>query len=79
MTRLQRRGPTIQGMHPDIDAAIETATERTREAQEDLTERLAETPQIELEARVVEHRAEDLQELAVDAASADDASNPDAI
>lgn len=59
-------------MEPDVDAAIETATDRTREAQQDLVGKLVETPDVEPEARLVEQRAEDLHDLTVDAAIPDD-------
>jgi hypothetical protein len=62
---------------PALDAALEIATDRTREAQEDLAVRLAETPAVETEARVVEQRARDLHDLALDAAADDDAGSPD--
>lgn len=55
-----------------MDAAIETATERALEAQEDLAERLIQTGEVGPEARRVEHRAEDLRELAADAATRED-------
>jgi hypothetical protein len=70
---LQRRVATIGVMDQDVDAAIEIATDRTREAQEELADKLVETPEVEPEARLVEHRAEDLHELAMDAAIDDPA------
>ena len=67
----------MTGMEQDIDGAIEIATDRTREAQQDLAEKLIEGPEVEPEARRVEHRAEDLHELAADAATEDPATGED--
>jgi hypothetical protein len=58
-------------MEQDVDAAVEIATDRTREAEEGLVGKLAETPHVEGEARKVEQRAEELHVLAVDAALED--------
>jgi hypothetical protein len=55
-------------MDPNLDQAIETAVERTREAEERLIEKPIESPDIVIEAHTVERRAEDLTELASDAA-----------
>ena len=52
----------------DVDAAIETAAERTRQAQERLVEKDGASPEVILDAVIVEIRAEDLHELAADAA-----------
>ena len=52
----------------DVDAAIETAAERTREAQERLVDKDGSSPDVRLDAAIVELRAEDLHELAADAA-----------
>ena len=49
-----------------IDAAIETATERTRDAQEEFVETPAESGRLGTAAETVERRAEDLLELASD-------------
>lgn len=54
-------------MEQDVDAAIEIATDRAREAQEDLAEKLVDSPELEPEARRVEQRAEDLHDLTVEA------------
>ena len=52
-------------MDRDVDTAIETAAERTREAQERLIEKERRTIAVAPEAIVVERRAEDLRDLAV--------------
>jgi hypothetical protein len=62
-------------MEQDVDAAIEIATDRTREAQEDLAAKLTAVPDVEPEAQRVEQRAEELHELAADATLADDSSD----
>jgi hypothetical protein len=51
-------------MNDDIDNAIETAARHTREAAERLRQRPVESPQIVVDAHVVDRRAEDLHELA---------------
>jgi len=67
-------GPAVaHDPDPALDAAVEIATDRTREAQQELAVRLAETRAVETEARVVEQRARDLRDLAIDAAADDDA------
>ena len=53
---------------PDVDAAIETAANRTRQAQERLIAKERRTIAVVPEAKVVERRAEDLRDLASDAA-----------
>jgi len=55
-------------MEPDVDAAIETAAKRTRQAQERLIAKERRTVKVVPEAKVVERRAEDLSDLASDAA-----------
>jgi hypothetical protein len=76
---VQRRGnvPAVMvvGMDPDVDAAIETAASRTREAQERLIEKESESVAIVPEARVVERRAEDLHDLASTAADVEAADD----
>jgi hypothetical protein len=54
-------------MDPNLDHAIETAAEHTREAEERLIQEPVESPEVVTEARTVERRAEDLHELAEDA------------
>lgn len=56
-------------MEQDVDAAIELAAERALQAEEQLLQKLGASPDLEGEAREVEHRAEDLHELAADAAA----------
>jgi hypothetical protein len=53
---------------PEIDAALETATERTRDAEERLIDEPIESPAIVPRARIVERRAVDLHLLAEEAA-----------
>ena len=60
-------------MEPDVDAAIETAAKRTRQAQERLIAKERRTVKVVPEAKVVERRAEDLSDLASDATDADSA------
>jgi hypothetical protein len=55
-------------MDPNLDHAIETAAERAREAEERLTQTPVESPDVVDEAHAVEHRAEDLEILAEEAA-----------
>ncbi len=55
-------------MDPNLDHAIETAAERTREAEERLLQTPLEDPEIVVGAHEVERRAEDLDVLAGDAA-----------
>jgi hypothetical protein len=52
----------------EIDAALEIATERTKDAEERLIDEPIESPAIVPKARKVEHRAEDLHLLAQEAA-----------
>jgi len=55
-------------MDPDVDRAIETAAERTRQAQQRLIAKERRTVKVVPEAKVVERRAEDLRDLASEAA-----------
>jgi hypothetical protein len=57
-------------MEQDVDAAIEIAAERTREAQEELLEKVERSSDVEDEARRVVYRAQDLHELTTDAVDA---------
>ncbi len=56
-------------MDPSLDDAIEKAAQRTREAEQRLTEKPVESPEIVDDAHTVHRRAEDLHELAADAES----------
>jgi hypothetical protein len=56
-------------MDQDIDDALQTATGHAREAEERLIQKPPESPELVSEARTVEHRAEDIHVLAVDAVS----------
>jgi hypothetical protein len=53
---------------PGLDHALETATKRTKEAEERLLETPPDSPAIVRQADTVQWRAEDLHELAEDAA-----------
>jgi hypothetical protein len=65
-------------MEPDVDAAIETAANRTRQAQERLIAKERRTIAVVPEAKVVEHRAEDLRDLASAAADEESAAEESA-
>jgi hypothetical protein len=54
--------------HPDIDRAIDTAAKRTIDAEHQLETEPLDSPDLVPRADVVERRAEDLHELARDAA-----------
>ena len=58
-------------MEPDVDDAIATAANRTRQAQEHLIAKERRTLEVVPEAKVVERRAEDLRDLASTAADGD--------
>jgi hypothetical protein len=60
--------PEHRAMDDDIDNAIETAARHAREAEKDLIETPVNSPEIIVEAHVVQRRVEDLNELAEDAA-----------
>ena len=64
-------------MEPDVDEAIETAANRTRQAQERLIAKERRTVEVVPEAKVVERRAEDLRDLA--SAAADEPSAGDVV
>jgi hypothetical protein len=53
----------------ELDDAINTALNRTREAQDKVDANLEQGASVWDEAAVVQHRAEDLDELAADAAN----------
>ena len=55
-------------MDRDVDAAIETAANHTRDAQERLIAAERKRIPVARQAKVVERRAEDLRDLASDAA-----------
>ena len=55
-------------MGDDLDDAVHTAATRASEAEERLIEKPIESPEIVVEAYTVEHRVEDLDVLAQDAA-----------
>ena len=54
-------------MDPNLDHAIETAAERAREAEERLLQTPPDAPEAVTQAREVDRRAEDLDELASEA------------
>lgn len=54
---------------PDIEKAIDTATRRVGEAQEEFVTESPESPDLVPKAKLVEHFADDLHELAEDAAA----------
>ena len=62
---------------PDIDKAIDTATRRVGEAQEEFVTEPPESPDLVPKAELVEHFAEDLHELAGEAAAATDEGDPE--
>ena len=58
----------IAGMDDrELDEALETAADRAQEAQRQFATTPAQSPELPDQALTVEHRAEDLHELAVDA------------
>jgi|KBSSwiStaDraftv2_1062776.scaffolds.fasta_scaffold2778988_1 hypothetical protein len=60
-------------MRDDTDDAIDTATQRTRQAQERLMRKPIESPEIVDHANVVQRRTEDLNQLAAQAVDEADA------
>ena len=63
-------------MDPSLDDAIETAAERTRDAEERLRLKPLDFPELVDDARTVDRRTEDLHELALDAKDAAEGGDP---